>query len=204
MKSKLLAALLASVIAGPALAGSMAEPIMENEVLAPAPFEAVPNPMPVMELDNDTWAGFYAGVNVSAVSQDDPDASGTDFGFHVGYLHEMGDIVVGGEVAVNPFGYELDDDAGDAETAITAKARVGYNAGDFLPYATLGMKNQKISAAGDDYSDTAMTYGVGVDYRMTDNIVIGGELTKAKFDDFDDTGADLDQTTFGAKISYRF
>jgi outer membrane immunogenic protein len=198
-KTKILAAAVALVAAGPAFAGSMAAPTMEAEVYSPP----APNAYQMPIMDEATWDGAYFGINAGSTSQDGIEGSGMDFGLHAGNL-DMGSMVVGAEVGYNPLGQKLDGTAGDMNSAFTAKAKAGYDAGDFMPYATLGMKYANADLNGNSVSGTGMTYGVGVDYRMTDNVIVGGELSQAKFSDFGDTGTDVSQTSLAAKVSFKF
>ena len=46
--------------------------------------------------------------------------------------------------------------------------------------------------------------GVGLDYRISPNWTVGGEILAHRFDDFDDSGVDLDATTIGVTTGFRF
>lgn len=200
IKTKLAATAAAILISAPAFAGSMAEPTMSAEVYNPP----APNSYQMMDLDTATWDGLYVGASTGYNTQSGVDGSGLGLGMHAGYNLDMGTMVVGAEVAYSPFGNEFDDDAGDMKGSFSAKVKAGYDAGDFLPYATLGVKRASADLAGTTQTGTGVTYGVGVDYRFTDSIILGGELSQAKFSDFDGTGTDLSQTAIDAKISFKF
>ena len=60
------------------------------------------------------------------------------------------------------------------------------------------------ACAGTDFSDWGYFGGVGMDYAVAENWLIGGEILAHQFDDFDDTGIDLDATTIKARVAYRF
>ena len=48
-------------------------------------------------------------------------------------------------------------------------------------------------------------YGVGVDYALNDQVVLGAEVLRHEFDDFDNTpGLDVGATTVGVSAALRF
>lgn len=201
VKTKLLAAAIASIAAAPALAGGYAEPIMEEQVYAPP----APSAYKAVTIEDEaTWDGLYVGGNIGYITQGDVEGSGFDLGLHAGYNLDLGSVVVGAEVGYAPLGLELDDNAGDMNGAFTAKARAGYDLGDFLPFATFGMKHASADLGAGDESGIGLTYGVGADYKLGENLVLGGELTRASFSDFGDAGQDFTQTSFGTRISIAF
>ncbi len=198
VRTSMLAAPLA-LIGGMAAAGGLAEPVVTP---APAPAPA-PAPVPV---GND-WTGFYGGAQLGyGRVEGDPlvEPEGALGGVHAGYMYDLGNVVVGGE---------LDYDATNIEDATTdialdgvarLKLRAGYDAGQWLPYVTLGAAQAYTSGAL-DADDTGSFAGVGVAYQMTDNILVGGEVLQHQFEDFDDTdGLDLDATTATARVSFQF
>ena len=83
-----------------------------------------------------------------------------------------------------------------------AKLRAGYDAGNFLPYATAGVASMDVG--GLNASDTGSFYGLGVDYMMTDSIRVGGEVLKHDFDDFNGTGLNFDATTASLRVAFQF
>ena len=54
---------------------------------------------------------------------------------------------------------------------------------------------------GEDQFD-GYVYGAGVDYKVTENIVVGGEVLQHEFEDLGAT--DLETTTAAARVSYQF
>jgi outer membrane immunogenic protein len=200
IKTKLAATAVLLITSAPAFAGSLAAPTMSAEVYSPP----AANAYKVMTEQAVTWDGLYVGASAGYAGQSGIDGSGLGLGLHAGYNLDMGTMVVGAEVAYAPFGQELDNNAGEMTGAFSAKLKAGYDAGDFLPYATVGMKHAKADLSAGSASGTGMTYGVGVDYMLTDSIILGGELSQAKFSDFDGNGTDLSQTSVDAKVSFKF
>lgn len=200
MKTKILAAALAVATAAPAFAGSLSQPAVDNSAVAPAI-----DPIDLMDAQMSTdWTGGYIGLGLGSTNVGgDVDGDGTTLGLHAGYNMDLGDFVVGGELAYNPMDVEFDGGAGDF-TSMTAKVRGGYDMGTVLPYVSLGVQRGTIDTAGGDLTDTGMVYGVGVDYMLNQSMVLGGELSRASYDDFDGTGADVDTTTLGVRLSMKF
>lgn len=207
MKTVLYAAAAASLVAGASFAGGYVAPVEQPVVAAP-----------VVAAQDIDWTGFYAGLQYGTGDADADFiglASGDDdfdaLGVHVGYLHDMGQWIIGAELDYN----KLDWDSGDDDTdLIRLRGRVGYDMGRFQPYVTLGIAR----ASGDvrdedlgdfDYSETGFTYGIGAEYLIAERFSIGAEYTRTEFSDFmeDEVGVggiDVDANLFQVRASYRF
>lgn len=179
-------------LAAPAFAGGLAPSAPEAVVTAPVEVAA-----PVVAAVGADWTGFYVGGAVNTSIEED-DAEGETYGLFAGYNKDFGSIVAGAEL-----GYA---DASDltfggvaADDIITAKAKVGYDMGKFLPYATLGAAQLTLDGA----DDIGYTYGVGVDYALTNAWTIGAEIAQYEFEEFND-GADLSATTAGLRAAFNF
>lgn len=181
---KLVFATIAVTLAGStAFAGGFTPPVVEQPVVAPV--------APVAPVDTGSdWTGGYVGLQYGKGDVDvdtpaitfpsglvEPEESASvdidGYGIHGGYLHDLGKFVVGGELDFN----KLDNDDGDVDMW-RLRGRAGYDLGRWLPYASLGMA--RLSA--DDESENGVSYGVGVDYKVTDNFTIGAEYTWQQFD----------------------
>ena len=201
-RTSMLAAPLA-VVAGMASAGGLSDP-----VVAPAPVPIAPAPVPVMT--GSDWSGFYAGGQIG-YGQLDADAltedpAGLTYGAHAGYLYDFGQWVVGGELDID--GTEIEDETADValDTVTRAKLRLGYDAGSWLPYVTGGIAQARTSSDADafDTDDSGAFGGVGVEYRISPSLRVGGEVLQHQFEDFNDTGVDIDATTASARVSFQF
>ncbi len=62
---------------------------------------------------------------------------------------------------------------------IDLKGRVGYASGDFLMYGVLGYTmsqyDDDTTFSGDEFDIGGINYGIGVDYAISNNFVIGAE-----------------------------
>lgn len=191
---KFVTAAIASLIAaGAANAGGYTAPVVDA-----APVEVAP-----VVMDASDWTGFYAGLQYgqgnAELSDDLGDTDFDAYGVHAGYDRDFGKYVLGGELDYNKL--DLDEDQGDADLT-RLRARAGYDMGRFMPYVTLGAAH---ISGDDDLSETAVTYGIGADFKVTEQIVVGGEYTKQDFDDVDNIdGLDLDTDMLQVRASYRF
>ena len=194
-----IAALLVPLMAAPAVAGSP-----ETVAQAPAPIA----PVPVQVDMTGDWTGFYAGgslgyADVTGSNTLGDDVNGLTFGVHGGYDYDLGALVLGGEVDLSGFDVTDESIGLDVDQVARAKLRVGYDAGDFLPYAALGVAQLTTSGAVDD-EDMGNFYGLGIDFRATDQMRVGGEILQHEFEDFAGSGIDVEAVTASARISFEF
>ncbi|MCG3267573.1 outer membrane protein [Yoonia sp. I 8.24] len=191
-----------ALAAGMASAGGLSEPV---ETVAPTPVPvAAPTPM----MHDGDWTGFYAGgqIGYGSVESDDltDDIEGATYGVHGGYMHDFGSWVLGAELDIDGTDAESSADDVEIDSIARAKLRVGYDAGDWLPYFTAGVAQAEVDFAGTDLSDTGSFAGLGAEYRVSDSLRVGGEVLQHQFDDFDGTGFDFDATTVAARVSFQF
>ena len=179
-----------------AVAGGISEP-----VTTPAPVMVAPAPV---VFSND-WTGAYVGggfgVGEITSGEDDP-IDTNDLSLLAGYMYDMGSMVVGGEIEYERFDF---DDGGDSLDAsvLRLKGRVGYDAGAFLPYLTVGAARLALED-GSDVADNGYFYGAGADYAVNENFRLGAEILQHEFDNFNDGGADVSARTMSFRASYSF
>jgi len=181
-------------------AGSMADPVLES---TPAPIAVAPAPIP----RGSDWTGFYGGTQLGYGQVETPafsaDADDLLYGVHAGYNYDLGNFVVGAEVDYDWMQISDSGSGIDLDNVARFKVRAGYDAGQLLPYVTLGAAKAFTSGAL-DADDDGTFYGVGMDYQFAPNLRVGGELLTHEFDDFASTGSDIDATTLAARVSYNF
>jgi opacity protein-like surface antigen len=200
-----LSALLAGT-AGPAFAGALDRAAPDLVAPAPPPVAAMPRAS-----GGGGWTGLYGGVQLGYGTIDDrtdpatlgDEFDGATYGAHVGYLHEFGRVVVGGEFDLE--GTNLEDGATGLEVdrLARAKLRLGYDAGRLLPYVTAGVV-QATTGGLAELQDTGGVAGLGMDFQATDTMRVGAEVLHHRFEDFDDSGIDFDATTLSARVSFGF
>ncbi|MCO6382339.1 MAG: porin family protein [Vannielia sp.] len=197
MRKTIVAAALPALLALPAFAGNLDEPVIE---------EVITTPPPAVDLGRD-WSGGYAGLSFGTGSGEVDNAGATtdfdvndNYGLYGGYLWDNGNLVYGGELAYSSL--SLNSAAGDVDAdEWMLKGRLGYDAGSFLPYATAGFAN--LTADGE--SGDGYVLGAGLEYAATEAISVRGEYLNHQFDDFGNTaGADVSHDTFSLGLSYNF
>jgi outer membrane immunogenic protein len=198
-----------ALAAGMASAGGLAQPV---ETVAPTPI--APAPAPVMR--GTDWSGFYLGgqlgygeVTSSPLAFDE--VNGAVYGVHAGYMYDLGSIVLGAEIDYDLTSIEGTSALGATEVddILRLKARVGYDAGAFLPYVTGGVVRANLTteseALGSIEADGDF-YGLGVAYKFSDSILVGGEVLQHKFYEGEEAlvGAGVRATTATARVSFQF
>lgn len=182
--------------ASSAFAGSLAEP-----VITPAPVMVAQVPMVVAS----DWTGFYIGGGVGLGNVDvgtDPTIDTNDLSVHAGYLYDMGSTAIGGELEYERIDFKDTGDDYDA-SVLRLKGIVGYDAGAFLPYITVGGAQLSLED-GSGAEDTGYFYGAGAQYAVSDNFRLGAEILQHEFENFDDGGADISAQTISLRVSYQF
>ncbi len=196
MRTLLLSAAV-TAFAMPALAGGLADPVIEP-VLAP-----------VIVAPGTDWTGPYVGVQLG---YGDLDASGaaTDQGSGViggltaGYDYDFGQFVLGAGVDYDWADIDLDSGAGQLDNVARVKLRGGFDAGNALIYATGGAAFADATIGGTGFSDNGWFAGGGVEVMVTESFSVGGEVLYHQFDNFDSTGIDIDATTIQLRGLFRF
>ncbi len=180
--------------ASPMFAGALEEPVI------------APEPVPVAAPIVSPWAGFYAGGQVGAAWLDaDGDAANDDSddwigGAHVGWQNvTQSGLVYGVEADANATNLQLEDY--DVNSLSHLKAKLGYDLGRSMVYATAGGAYSNIDDLGSSWGYTG---GVGYDYMLTDDLSLGAEILYQSFDDFDGGDTDVDGTSAVVKVSYHF
>ena len=195
----LAAALIATTLAGPALAGGLAQPVVEPAVAPPvAPVEPV-------QVDGD-WGGFYAGgqLGFAGVAANGNNGDGAVAGVQAGYRWDLGRTVLGVEGDVSAANTDLTTPGDKLNNIARLKLQAGYDMGRTLVYATAGAARASGTLGGIDGSDTGWFAGLGADYALNDRWTLGGEILSNRFDNFDNTGVNLETTKATIRAGFRF
>ncbi len=185
----------AMTLGSAAFAGSLQEPVVEEQVFAPAPA-----PVPVVS----DWTGFYTGLQLGYGDVDGPgalDGNNNTYGFHAGYDYDLGNWVIGGELDYDQTDVDLNFGAASVDSVARLKLKGGYDLGNTLVYATAGVARADTSV-GDETGPFA---GLGISYKVTDRYTVGAEVLEHRFDDLGGVaGDDVDATTITLRGSLRF
>ncbi len=175
-----------AVSIGPAFAGGVAPA---------APVAAAPT-----TVEDNSWSGAYVGVTYSANAHLDEsletfgfvaDFEGDLSGIFGGIRHDFGDIVVGLEVASLSGALPRDTVApgvivtgGGPDVRINRLgAEVGYDFGRILAYGTAGTASAYIEFPTTFTNRQGMFFGVGADFQVFDNLLVGAQWTVYEFYD---------------------
>lgn len=190
--------LLSIALAAPAFAGGVAVPEQPPVLIEPPA--------------GTDWSGFYMGaiaLHGAGAPTGVADISGQQYGLVLGFREDVGTLVVGLE-------FELTNgDISNAGAPLRHLSRmmnvgleVGYDAGTFLPYATVGLGTGRFAEPtilpNFDATGSGYFFGVGVDYALTDEVTVGAEITQHHFTDFPLPNTDLDLNTLSLSASFRF
>ena len=180
--------------AGPALAGSLQAPVVEQPVIVPAdPAPQIPN-----------WTGFYLGSEIGYYNVDTnfPAIDGDDWisGFTAGYDYDFGNFVLG--TAVDYDWTSLNIAPGvQMENVMRVKVRGGLKMGRGLAYATTGYANMDTNIVGDV---DGYFVGGGYDYMVGDHLTVGGEVLYHDFDSFTGTPVSAVATSVAVRTVFKF
>lgn len=192
-------ALAASTLPMAALAGGMAQPVIEAPVQMAAP---------VMVAPGMDWTGAYAGASLGygniIATDGNSDGDGGFAGLNLGYRKDFGSLVLGGELGVtkNDIGVRGGDDQLNSE--LSAQVSLGADLGQTLVYVAGGVARGNASVDGDTSYDNGYFAGVGVDYLLNDKFTVGGEFKSSTYNDFGNSGINLKDNSVGMKVGMRF
>jgi outer membrane immunogenic protein len=177
-----------------------------------APVTASPEAAPA------AWDGFYWGLAVSSGDLSLSNATATEeystqgFGLQFGYLRDVGTFVVGGEFAY--VSADVDDVPGFSSGVSLNSARLkaigGVEAGQFLPYAFVGLSNVEFSfddSAGElAGNETGFSYGLGgrVALGAEGRVIVGLEYLVEEVDDFLGSGVDVENNDLSLRFDLKY
>lgn len=200
MKKLILAASFLAVSFAPSLAADPVVPDSTPVAVDPARFD---------------WTGAYVGAVISKNYGVDDDG-GVDYdlepalqkGLLLGYNHQMGDFVVGGEVSAH-FGKVHEDGYSNYyfDRYIDLKLRAGIVFDRLLVFGTIGKSlGSGEYGQGDDWKPKGINYGAGLDYALTNNWIAGLEFVhrETRGDDAGGGWAASSINSFQGSIKYKF
>ena len=172
-----------------------------------------------------TWTGPHAGLQLGLLNGElaipgaaDPSAEGFVGGVHIGYdMQFNGGLVVGGYLDADFGSVPIEtgsDEVGTLDAVARGMGRLGFALDRVLVYGQGGVAfvSADISSLGDeDVDEFGYAVGAGIDFALTDKVVLGADYVYHEFTDVakdDDQlsapGADLEAHTLRAKLSYKF
>ncbi len=200
LKTSAALSVLSALGAGAALAGNT-DPVIFDDTP-----EVISQAAPSFGTD---WGGAYVGGQLGWGDVDTSgaglDGNGAIGGVHAGYRWDLGSYVIGAELDYDVTNIDLGANVGQLDSVARAKLKAGFDGGQVLYYGTLGAAYGDVTVGGAGLSDTGYIVGAGVDYLLTDNWVVGGEVLYHDFgSNFDGSGVEVEATTVQARVSYKF
>lgn len=157
--------------------------------------DPVPEAMPAPAAGVD-WSGPYAGLSYGRTSGEmDMEGFGlfdyTDgraTGAFLGYNLQRGKLVYGGELSyakVSGMAFSDTSLGGDdtVDSLLELRGRVGYSLGNALIYGAFGLAKGNYTLNGTDKpTATGTSLGLGMDYKVTDQVFVGLDYTRRTMD----------------------
>ena len=165
------------------------------------------------------WSGSYIGISggemtdssyeVSNSVSDDGQAPLSDtstLSIYGGQMTQNGQIVFGVEIDVL-FAPDADiaqnitiDDA-----IVDMKIRTGFALDRFLAYGVVGGSFISSTFGPNDINASGLNFGAGVDFMLTDNLIIGAEyLARRTSEEFLDADVEIEMDTVSLRATYKF
>lgn len=140
------------------------------------------------------------------------DIEGTSYGGFAGYNIQRSNIVFGGEVGVSTGDVQIAGSIFPEYTYdfnIDLKARAGYAVGRALIFGEVGYGMAHWGGANtEDNNLTGISYGIGVDYAITDRVFVGIEYIARNLNGVDtilvDREVNTSQQTITGRIGMNF
>lgn len=163
------------------------------------------------------WTGFYAGAQLEHANVSIETTSGTEtnsgsglmFGAAGGYRFDLGDVVMGatfgaqfGNVGVTQLSPSAVPDP-TFDTVLRAGIELGYDLGPVLVTGGVGQTFAIMTNTSNQRrSEFGSYFGFGADYMLTEEIMVGADVTRTILNDF--SGSDVSATSIGIGAAYRF
>ncbi len=197
--------LLTKAALGVAMSGALAVPALAGGYSAPVTEAPVAAPVIAAPVGTD-WTGGYVGAKIGYgdASAGPVDGDGATYGLRGGYDWDLGNWVVGAGVDWDKTEIDLGTGGDNIDNIARLKFRAGYDLGRTLVYGTAGAARAKADLGGVSRSDNGWFAGIGAEYALNDRWSLGGEVLHNQFDDFDNTGTDIDVTTASVNVGFRF
>lgn len=148
-------------------------------------------------------SGRRAARRLPATSTIDLHGDPTLFKMNRTYQYDFGHLILGGEIDRNRNRTAIPGTGASTEDTRHLRARIGFDAGAFLPYAVLGYSWQDTSGTGHSFRDEGAAFGVGMAYQLNDWVVVGTELVDSDLSKHSGLGL-RDQLKTTLRFSFEF
>ncbi len=201
MKPLILTACLALMTSGVFAADDVAKDMPSD----PQVIEADDAAAPVAE----RWGGFYVGAAVGyGFLEDTIPATGEDwvYGGYAGYNKQWGNFVAGVEGSFDYADILFTDGSGiKSRYLYTGRVRAGWANDKIFAYGSLGFQHgTTVNLPPANSKDTALQFGAGLEYALTDKVSLGTDYTYTKYKNFGDLPLDVSTQKIVARVTYTF
>lgn len=134
------------------------------------------------------WSGAYVGLETGGAGSYYKDSTGdspkkyfSPLSVYAGYNVDFSNNFIGG-VDVSAATKVSSDDTGVKLDNVTMRIRAGYELGRFLPYVAAGLSTSKFTNLADKskYTVAGTTIGAGIEYGLSNNVVLKSEYQFVK------------------------
>lgn len=132
------------------------------------------------------WSGAYGGLTVGKGDADvraffgfdlNFEYEGDAYGLFAGYNVQNGNIVYGGELAVQSANLSQGSAVESIDRLIDLKGRLGYSFGNALVYGVAGFSQNRAATTSSDAHSTGdgYSYGLGAEVKLGERMFVGAE-----------------------------
>ncbi|MBO6922945.1 MAG: outer membrane beta-barrel protein [Roseicyclus sp.] len=160
------------------------------------------------------FSGAYLGFSVARASSDSFDsasvvtATSNGLALSAGYLFDVGDFALGGDVIYRRSNYTGTNvtTATALDGTITGAAvgvRIGYPMGRIMPYfgARVGRGTDDFGTGSLDFDSREIT--IGADFALTESVFTNIPIERVRFD-YRSTDLNIETDSIGFGLNYRF
>lgn len=165
----------------------------------------------------EDWSGAYAGLTVGKGNADiranfgfdiNFDYEGEAYGLFAGYNVQNGNIVFGGELAVQSTNLSQSGYVESLDRLIDLKGRLGYSFGSAMVYGVAGFSQNRAVSGGTHSTGDGYSYGVGAEVKTGERMFVGVEYLMRRMANPENLPLleylDNDVSTFSLRVGMQF
>lgn len=163
------------------------------------------------------WSGAYGGLTVGKGNADiraffgvdiNFDYEGEAYGLFAGYNVQNGNIVFGGELAVQSANLGQSGYVESLDRLIDLKGRLGYSFGSTLVYGVAGYSQNRAVSGGTHSTGNGHSYGIGAEVKTGERMFVGVEYLMRRMSNPENLPLleylDNDVSTLSLRVGLRF
>nr|WP_255599337.1 outer membrane beta-barrel protein [Hasllibacter sp. MH4015] len=128
-----------------------------------------------------TGESILSSLTTGAVQSRTGVSDETPTSAYVGVNYQHGSFVIGGEITFTDYSSTLDSNPANTFDNLTeVRARLGYAFDRIHVYGTVGHAELDLNYIGAQALGTGTVYGLGAEYAVHDNVIVGLEYTQTE------------------------